>query len=142
MTRKMRPALGARKSTMSVTIEQRLREMSVVSTMLRAAMADDGSGDDEIKEEYGNQVDEDLAMLKEKLNTARRSEGREPLDAENDTDLPTSIEEAEPVVDVNELKTELATSEARVNELKTEFATSEARVGLSAGLLYWYCWLT
>ena len=121
MTRTVRPALGARKSTMSVTIEQRLREMSVVSTMLRAAMADDGSGDDEIKEEYGNQVDEDLAMLKEKLNKARRSEGKEPLDIEVDLDLPKSTEEAEPV--------------AEATSLETKQAASEDRVGLSASLL-------
>lgn len=112
---------------MSVTIEQRLREMSVVSTMLRAAMADDGSGDDEIKEEYGNQVDEDLVMLKEKLNKARRSEGKEPLDAENDMDLPKSIEEAQSVVEATGLETKLV--------------ASEERVGLSAGLFSWYCWL-
>ena len=106
---------------MSVTIEQRLREMSLVSTMLRAAMADDGSGDDEMKEEYNNQVDEDLAMLKEKLNNARRSEGKEPLDAENETDLPKLSEVAEPVVEATGLETQLA--------------ASEERVGLSAGLL-------
>ena len=55
MTRTQRPGLGVRKSTQSDTIEQRLREMAIVSTMLNAAMAD--SGDDEIKEEYGQQVD-------------------------------------------------------------------------------------
>ena len=112
---------------MSVTVEQRLREMSIVSTMLRAAMADDGSGDDEIKEEYDNQVDEDLAMLKEKLIKARRSEGKEPLDTENDMDLPESIEEAGSVVEATGLETKLV--------------ASEERVGLSASLLSWYCWL-
>ena len=111
---------------MSVTIEQRLREWSVVSTMLRAAMADDGSGDDDIKEEYSNQVDEDLAMIKEKLDEARRSEGREPFDAENGLDVSKSIEEAEPVVEANGLEAKLA--------------ASEARVGSSAGT-QWYCWL-
>ena len=106
--------MGPRKSTMSVSIEQRLREMSVVSTMLNAAMADDGSGDDEIKEEYSNQVDEDLAMLKEKLNKARQSEGKEPFDAENDMKLPNSAEEVEPVVGTAGLETKLAKSEERV----------------------------
>ena len=106
--------MGPRKSTMSVSIEQRLREMSVVSTMLRAAMADDGSGDDEIKEEYSNQVDEDLAMLKEKLNNARQSEGKEPFDAENDMKLPNSAKEVEPVVETAGLETKLAKSEERV----------------------------
>lgn len=55
MTKVPRPVLGVRKSTQSVTIEQRLREMAIVSTMLNAAMGD--SGDDEVKEEYGQQVD-------------------------------------------------------------------------------------
>ncbi|KAL8791704.1 MAG: hypothetical protein Q9195_005711 [Heterodermia aff. obscurata] len=130
MTRKARPALGARKSTMSATIEQRLREWSVVSTMLRAAMADDGSSDDETKEEYGNQVDEDLAMLKEKLNKARRSEGREPLDAENGIDLPKSTEETEPVVEVTSLE-KLAASEERTREieLEKELEAANARAG-------------
>jgi len=71
-----RPQLPTRKSTMSVTIEQRLREMELVNTMLRAAMAEDGEEDDEVKEEYGKQADEGLAKLRSKLEEARRNEGK------------------------------------------------------------------
>ena len=71
----VRPGLGNRKSTMSVTIEQRLREMSLVHEMLRAAMIEDGDEKDEVKEEYGKQMDETLAALKTKLEEAKSKEG-------------------------------------------------------------------
>ena len=71
-----RPQLLARKSTMSVTIEQRLREMELVNIMLRAAMAEDDKEDDQVKEEYGKQADEQLADLRAKLEEARRNEGK------------------------------------------------------------------
>lgn len=60
---------------MSVTIEQRLREMELVSQMLQVAMAEDGDESDEVKEEYGKRVDESLASLRTKLEEARRNEG-------------------------------------------------------------------
>lgn len=70
-----RPALVSRKSTMSVTIEQRLREMELVHQMLQVAMAEDGDESDEVKEEYGKRVDESLASLRTRLEEARRNEG-------------------------------------------------------------------
>ncbi|KAI4118891.1 MAG: hypothetical protein LQ345_001126 [Seirophora villosa] len=73
--KKVRPGLGTRKSTMSVTIEQRLREMSLVHQMLHAAMAEEDGGDDEVKEAYGKQMDETLATLKARLAEARKEEG-------------------------------------------------------------------
>lgn len=60
---------------MSVTIEQRLREMELVHQMLQVAMAEDGDESDEVKEEYGKRVDESLASLRTKLEEARRNEG-------------------------------------------------------------------
>ena len=42
-------------------------------------MAEDGEESDEIKEEYGKRVDETLAGLREKLEEARRAEGKPPL---------------------------------------------------------------
>lgn len=60
---------------MSVTIEQRLHEMSLVHQMLHAAMAAEGDEDDEVKEAYGKQMDEQLAALKARLERARREEG-------------------------------------------------------------------
>ncbi|KAL8664880.1 MAG: hypothetical protein Q9202_002742 [Teloschistes flavicans] len=85
--RKSRPALGTRKTTMSVTIEQRLREISVVHQMLQAAMADDGNEDDEVKEAYGKKMDETLAALKVRLQEAKSAEelvspGNEPKEPE------------------------------------------------------------
>lgn len=62
---------------MSVTIEQRLREMQLVSDMLQAAMAEDGDEDDEVKEEYGKKMDETLASLRVKLEEAKRNEGKD-----------------------------------------------------------------
>ncbi|KAL8753222.1 MAG: hypothetical protein Q9184_005488 [Pyrenodesmia sp. 2 TL-2023] len=73
--KRLRPGLGTRKSTMSVTIEQRLREMSLVHQMLHAAMAEEGDEDDEVKEAYGKQMDEQLAALKARLEVAREEEG-------------------------------------------------------------------
>ena len=72
-----RPPLPSRKSTQSQTIEQRLREMEVVHQMLRIAMAEEGEENDEEKEEYGRQVDEKLALLRERLEEARRQEGKD-----------------------------------------------------------------
>ncbi|MCJ1305409.1 hypothetical protein MMC08_008223 [Hypocenomyce scalaris] len=74
-----RPALGTRKSTTSVGIEQRLQEMELVNQMLRAAMAEDGDEDDEVKEEYEKKVDETLASLRMKLEEARRNEAEEGI---------------------------------------------------------------
>ena len=72
-----RPTLPTRKSTQSQTIEQRLREMSVVHEMLRIAMADDGDENDSEKEEYGRQFDQRLAGIREQLEEARRQEGKD-----------------------------------------------------------------
>ena len=73
----MRPGLLTRKSTMSVTIEQRLREMELVHKMLTAAMTDDGLEDDVVKEEYGKTADNTLASLKAKLAEAKLREGKD-----------------------------------------------------------------
>ncbi|KAI4097793.1 MAG: hypothetical protein LQ344_000065 [Seirophora lacunosa] len=73
--KKVRPGLGTRKSTMSVTIEQRLREMSLVHQMLHAAMAEEDGEADEVKEAYGKQMDDTLATLKARLAEARKEEG-------------------------------------------------------------------
>ncbi|KAL8782987.1 MAG: hypothetical protein Q9213_004944 [Squamulea squamosa] len=72
---KTRPGIGPRKSTMSVTIQQRLREMSLVHEMLRAAMAEDGDESDDLKDEYGKQADDSLAALKARLEEAKTLEG-------------------------------------------------------------------
>ena len=73
---------------MSVTIEQRLREMELVHRMLTAAMADDGVEDEQVKEEYGKTADDTLASLRAKLEEARRREGKEGLkEPQSDMDI-------------------------------------------------------
>ena len=79
---------------MSVTIEQRLREMELVSDMLQAAMAEDGDEDDEVKEEYGKKMDETLASLRVKLEEAKRNERKSPVstsDTNPDSGVPDRI---------------------------------------------------
>ena len=71
--------MGTRKSTISTTMEQRLKEMDLVHSMLKAAMAEDGDEDDKVKEEIGRQMEENLADLRVKLEEARRNEGKEPI---------------------------------------------------------------
>lgn len=70
-----RPALHNRKSTISVTNEQRLREIDLVHQMLRVAAQD---GDDD-----GRKVDESLASLRIRLEEAHRNERIEPPEREN-----------------------------------------------------------
>lgn len=77
-----RPALHSRKSTMSITIEQRLREMELVHDMLHVAMAEDGADNDAVKEEYGRKADESLATLRLRLAEARQNEGVLPQESE------------------------------------------------------------
>ena len=88
-TKKLRPGLGTRKSTMSVTIEQRLRDISIVHQMLRVAMADDGEDDDEVKEQYGKEADERLAELRAQLEEARTAEAHLALEELSDIEMPT-----------------------------------------------------
>ena len=82
--------------------------------MLRAAMDDDGTRDDATKEEYGDQADQDLAMLRAKLEEARRNEGKEPIDTPGDETLPGSAKKAWPVVNSGEMEAKLTASEEKV----------------------------
>ena len=100
---------------MSVTIEQRLREMELVSEMLQIAMAEDGDETDEVKEEYGKKMDETLADLREKLEEARRNEGKPSLEPPE-----SSQAEAAAVPDRAENK--------RTEELESALLTSQERV--------------
>ena len=63
-----------------MTIEQRLREMELVSDMLQIAMSEEGADDEEIKEDYGKRADETLAAMRAKLEEARRNEGKPPIE--------------------------------------------------------------
>lgn len=115
----MRPTLNSRKSTMSVTIEQRLREMELVHQMIHAAMAEDGDESDEAKEEYGRKVDESLASLRTKLEEARRNEGIADTQADNQTSetshqVHNASETAQPALDFGELQEAFRASQDKV----------------------------
>lgn len=125
-TRAIRPALNSRKSTMSVTIEQRLREMELVHQMIHVAMAEDGDESDEVKEEYGRKVDESLASLRTKLEEARRNEGIADRQADTQSGNQPS-ENLHPAQSPNE--TALPTVD--VVELQGAFDESQAKVCLS-----------
>lgn len=123
----IRPALHNRKSTMSVTIEQRLTEIDLVHQMLRVAIAEDGDGDDEVKEEYGRKVDESLASLRIRLEEARRNERIEPHERESSEGSSEQSSEA---------ATQQATSgDSKLLEAlhKSEFKVSICRVKLILG---------
>lgn len=127
--RPKRPGLAPRKSTQSQTIEQRLREMSVVHQMLRIAMAEAGDENDSEKEEYGRQVDESLAGIREKLEEARRQEGKA---VEVDVDSQHDETQEQSMSQIRELEERLAVSdEAKeqltetVNKLQTELRELE-----------------
>lgn len=75
---------------MSVTIEQRLRDISIVHQMLRVAMADDGDDDDEVKEQYGKEADERLADLRARLEEARTAEAHLAPEEQSDNQVSTT----------------------------------------------------
>ncbi|KAL8643229.1 MAG: hypothetical protein Q9226_008414 [Calogaya cf. arnoldii] len=87
VAKKVRPTLGPRKSTMSVTMEQRLRDISIVHQMLRVAMADDGDDDDEVKEQYGKEADERLADLRSRLEETRAAEAHLSPEEESNSQI-------------------------------------------------------
>ncbi|MCJ1282378.1 hypothetical protein MMC26_001701 [Xylographa opegraphella] len=133
--RHVRPGLGPRKSTMSVTIEQRLQEMELVNEMLKIAMAEDGEESDEVKEEYGRKVDETLADLREQLEEARRKEGKPPLSSTDGT--PPIREEQLPtnVSDLNVIPDTLA--QKQIEELNSALTASQEKIAtLEADLEY------
>ena len=119
-TRVMRPALGSRKSTMSITIEQRLREMELVHQMIHIAMAEDGGESDEVKEEYGRKVDESLASLRTKLAEARRNERIADREADNQA---SGLSHEERIKDADQ-------STADISKLRESFDESQFKVCL------------
>lgn len=119
-TKSLRPPLGSRKSTMSVSLEQSFREMEVVHKMLQVAMAEDCDSTDEAKEEYGKKVDESLAAIRTKLEEARRSQGFDTVDSnfeeviETPKAAPLGVETHVFLEEINELKSGLVKSHSKV----------------------------
>ncbi|KAL8823211.1 MAG: hypothetical protein Q9191_006071 [Dirinaria sp. TL-2023a] len=118
-----RPKLLARKSTMSDTIEQRLREVELVNKMIKAAMAEDGKDTDEVKEEYGKRADEELAELRSKLEEARRNEGRAPVDADDGRAAKERNVSAKRSDDVAAVEAKLAISQQESEKLRYELSS-------------------
>ncbi|MCJ1477843.1 hypothetical protein MMC13_006516 [Lambiella insularis] len=131
-SRPVRPGLRSRKSTMSVTIEQRLREMELVNDMLKVAMAEDGDESDEVKEEYGRKVDEKLADLREQLEEARRKEGKllvgSPDRLSAPDDATEAYEESHQAVNPDEKE------KSRIEGLSSALTSSQEKASLGAGL--------
>ena len=90
-TKAIRPGLGTRKSTMSVSIGQRLHEMELVHQMLNAAMDENSSDTDETKEGYVKKADEQLAYLKAKLEDVQLDEHNAEPALKRD-DIESSVE--------------------------------------------------
>ncbi|MCJ1395626.1 hypothetical protein MMC18_008512 [Xylographa bjoerkii] len=131
----VRPSLGPRKSTMSVTIEQRLQEMELVNEMLKIAMAEDGEESDEVKEEYGRKVDETLADLREQLEEARRKEGKPPLSSADGT--PPTNEKPVPIESGHSDATPDILPNKQIEELQSALTASQEKVAtLEADLEY------
>lgn len=108
---------------MSVSLEQSLREMEVVHTMLQVAMAEDGDSNDEAKEEYGKKVDESLAAIRTKLEEARRSQGLHTGDSNNEAATEG------PKVALMGVEAQVYLDE--INELKSGLVKSQSEVGLT-----------
>ena len=93
--------------------------MELVSDMLRIAMAEDGEETDEVKEEYGKKMEETLAGLREKLEEARRSEGKPPLTPPESQPAevvdPSADSEVLSVQKVEELRAALAASQEKAS---------------------------
>lgn len=119
-----RPHLGTRKSTMSISLGQSLREMEVVHKMLQVAMAEDGDSTDEAKEEYGKKVDESLAAIRTTLEDARRSQGLDTGDSKYEA--VTEVPKAAP------LGVETHVSLDEINELKSGLVESQSKVRLTS----------
>ena len=112
---------------MSGNVEQRIKEMKMVQDMLKIAMADEAEEDDEVKEEAEKKMEETMADLRNKLEEARRNEGKEPIplpeeDASVDFEIVTKKAE--------ELQAGLDASHEKITELETELAEVQAKMRL------------
>lgn len=107
---------------MSVTIEQRLREMSLVHQMLHAAMAEEGDEDDEVKEAYGKQMDEQLAALKARLEEAKIEEGLVDSGT-GPNDQPAAAGSSDPTLPADEIVATTA-DDRQINVTAHEIETS------------------
>jgi hypothetical protein len=104
-----RPPLGARQSTRSVAIQQRIHEYQLVSVMLRAAVAAEDAGDEDEKEQLTTEVDDAINHLKADLEVTK-----EASTAEKSTMLHESTES------ISLLESQLRESNATIGTLKVQ----------------------
>ena len=103
-----------------------MHEMELVNQMLQAAMAEEGDEEDEVKEEYGKRMDENLASLRLKLEEARRTEGKPPIEGPDPSvvvdhqDGPLTVKNAE--------NTHGQAIEEETTSLRAALSTSEEKV--------------
>ena len=121
--------------------------MEVVNEMLTAAMADEGEEAEELKEQYGKKADETLATLREKLEEARRAEGKAvtpPIQVENKTEDSTvppatstgdSDDESRRREDVDDLRAALNGSQDMISILQSE--VKDLRTKISDSSIPW-----
>lgn len=125
---------------MSITIEQRLREMELVSDMLMVAMAEDDGESDEVKEEYGRKVDEKLADLREQLEEARRKEDKPLIGS------PAGLPTPRDTTDVPERRDQVAESDdldgKRAEELLSTLTSSQEQASIARTFLAHHSVLT
>ena len=77
-------------------------------------MAEDGDENDEVKEEYGKQADEELAKLRSKLEEARRTEGKAPLNIDANGINNDEAARVQPSSEISVLEAKLADSQQEV----------------------------
>lgn len=139
----VRPALGSRKSTRSVLIEQQIREFELVNSMLQAAMASDGANEEE-KQNISEEAAATISKLKSDLAKVRefeRTHGRLPTNAELEeaASVAAESEARSPIAetasqgenagpDTSVLQTELAQSKEEVNTLHAQLAELKTKL--------------
>lgn len=139
----VRPALGSRKSTRSVLIEQQIREFELVNSMLQAAMTADGA-DDQEQQSVNEEAAATMAKLKSDLAKVRefeRSNGRLPTSTE--LEEVQSVSADHEAVSVSEgllgrsgdaggaaleLENELAQSKAQIDALQSELVDLKTKL--------------
>lgn len=133
-----RPALGSRKSTRSVLIEQQIREFELVNTMLMQAMASDGT-DDQEQQEVNETAAASIAKLKADLIKVRqfeRENGRLPTEGELDgvgsLATETISEQAEEGSSSTvDFKAQLKASQAEIDALQSELDALKTKLETS-----------
>ena len=112
----VRPPLGARQSTRSAALQQKIRECELVNEMLQAAMVAEDAGDEDQKENLTTEVGEAIIHLKANLEVTE-----EASSAEKSTMIHQSAES------MSILEGQLQDSKATIESLNQELEELRAR---------------